>query len=93
MLLSKKKRSRKVLFETGIVSYLLHFAGFLYRNYKKAMANIGELRVRGCMVLHGIDATEIANHCYLGAIKFDRIIYNFPHAGFCSDEPGESQKR
>ncbi|KAG4111951.1 hypothetical protein ERO13_D13G133500v2 [Gossypium hirsutum] len=39
------------------------------------------------------DATEIANHSYLGAFKFDRIIYNFPHAGFCSDEPGESQKR
>ncbi|KAE8677254.1 putative Late embryoproteinsis abundant hydroxyproline-rich glycoprotein family [Hibiscus syriacus] len=78
---------------TNMVATSLDSRGFLLRNYKKAMANIYELRTRGCMVLHGIDATEMANHCYLGAIKFDRIIYNFPHAGFCSDVPSESQKR
>ncbi|KAL4341488.1 hypothetical protein GQ457_08G007900 [Hibiscus cannabinus] len=78
---------------TKMVATSLDSRGFLFRNYKKAMVNIHELRSRGCMVLHGIDATEMANHCYLGAIRFDRIIYNFPHAGFCSDEPGESQKR
>ncbi|KAA3486950.1 methyltransferase small domain protein [Gossypium australe] len=77
----------------NMIATSLDSRGFLFRNYKKAIANIHELRVRGCIVLHGIDATEIANHCYLGAFKFDRIIFNFPHAGFCSDEPGESQKR
>ncbi|KAE8679178.1 putative Late embryoproteinsis abundant hydroxyproline-rich glycoprotein family [Hibiscus syriacus] len=78
---------------TNVVATSLDSREFLFRNYKKAKANIHELRTRGCMVLHGVDATEMANHCYLGAIKFDRIIYNFPHAGFCSDEPVESQKR
>ncbi|GMI85195.1 hypothetical protein HRI_002188800 [Hibiscus trionum] len=78
---------------TNMVATSLDSRGFLFRNYKKAMVNIHELRTRGCLVLHGIDVTEMANHGYLGAIRFDRIIYNFPHAGFCSDEPGESQKR
>ncbi|XWS11410.1 hypothetical protein CRYUN_Cryun38cG0081000 [Craigia yunnanensis] len=67
--------------------------GFLFRNYKNAMSNIHQLRTRGCTVLHDVDATEMANHCSLVGIKFDRVIYNFPHAGFCTGEPSESQKR
>ncbi|XP_022717875.1 uncharacterized protein At4g26485-like [Durio zibethinus] len=78
---------------TNMVATSLDSRGFLFRNYKKAMSNIHELRTRGCRILHGVDATEMANHYSLGGIKFDRVIYNFPHAGFYSDEPGESQKR
>ncbi|XP_007020390.2 PREDICTED: uncharacterized protein At4g26485 [Theobroma cacao] len=77
----------------NMVATSLDSRGFLFRNYKKAMSNIHELRIRGCTVLHGVDATEMANHYALRCIKFDRVIYNFPHAGFCTDEPGESQKR
>lgn len=77
---------------TNMVATSLDSRGFLFRNYKNAMYNIHELRIRGCEILHNVDATEMANHCSLGAIKFDRIIFNFPHAGFCSDEPSKSQK-
>ncbi|XVF76972.1 hypothetical protein PTKIN_Ptkin14bG0002900 [Pterospermum kingtungense] len=78
---------------TNMVATSLDSRGFLFRNYKKAMFNIQELRTRGCTVLHDVDATEMANHCLLRGIKYDRIVYNFPHAGFCADEPGHSQKR
>ncbi|GMJ11592.1 hypothetical protein HRI_004828400 [Hibiscus trionum] len=78
---------------TNMVATSLNTTEFLFSNYKKAMENMNELKTRGSVVLHGIDATEMANHCYLGAIKFDRIIYNFPHAGFRSDEPVKSHKR
>ncbi|XVF03574.1 hypothetical protein REPUB_Repub05bG0005200 [Reevesia pubescens] len=76
---------------TNMVATSLDSRGFLFRNYKKAMANIDELRKMGCMVLHGVDATKMANHCSLQGIKFDRVIYNFPHAGFCTGESGKSQ--
>ncbi|KAM7499040.1 hypothetical protein LguiA_023454 [Lonicera macranthoides] len=65
--------------------------GFLRRNYKRAMSNIQSLKDRGCVVLHGVDATKMANHLLLGGIIFDRIIYNFPHAGFFHDEPRQAQ--
>lgn len=37
-------------------------------------------------MLHGVDATEIQLHTDLSNQKFDRIIYNFPHAGFYGSE-------
>ncbi|XVF03579.1 hypothetical protein REPUB_Repub05bG0005500 [Reevesia pubescens] len=77
---------------TNMVATSLDSRGFLFRNYKNAMANIDELRTRGCMVLHGVDATEMANNCSLPGLKFDRVIYNFPHAGFRTGESGQSQR-
>ncbi|XVE50913.1 hypothetical protein DITRI_Ditri01bG0201600 [Diplodiscus trichospermus] len=77
----------------NMVATSLDSSGFLFRNYKKAMSNIHELKSRGCTVLHGVDATKMANYCFLGGIKFDRVIYNFPHAGFFPGEPSESHRR
>jgi len=50
------------------------------------MSNINELKARGCKVLHCVDATQMANHPQLCHIKFDRIIFNFPLAGFFPKE-------
>ncbi|KAF6164057.1 hypothetical protein GIB67_037466 [Kingdonia uniflora] len=36
----------------------------------------------GATILHGVDATKMKLHTDLKMRKFDRIIYNFPHAGF-----------
>ncbi|KZV36225.1 hypothetical protein F511_14243 [Dorcoceras hygrometricum] len=58
------------------------YAAFLKKNYANAPWNIRELKRRGCMVMHGIDATTIAADQLLGHMTFDRIIYNFPFAGF-----------
>ncbi|KAG6407466.1 hypothetical protein SASPL_130457 [Salvia splendens] len=63
-------------------------------NYGNAMSNIEELRRRDGKVLHGIDATEMANHELLRQLKFDRIIFNFPYAGLYKKSiPTESQLR
>ncbi|KAL2551240.1 uncharacterized protein Fot_04859 [Forsythia ovata] len=64
---------------------------FLKKNYKHAMSNIEKLRSRGCIVMHEIDATKIANHHSLGGKTFDRVIFNFPFAGFFKELSREAQ--
>ncbi|GMH25467.1 hypothetical protein Nepgr_027310 [Nepenthes gracilis] len=59
----------------------LNSTEFLLKNYKKARSNILKLKSRGCTVIHGVDATQMASCYSLNAIKFDRIIFNFSHAG------------
>ncbi|XP_022877724.1 uncharacterized protein At4g26485-like [Olea europaea var. sylvestris] len=55
------------------------------------MSNIEKLRNRESKVMHGIDATNISNHHLLGEMKFDRIIFNFPYAGFFKHLSREAQ--
>ncbi|KAK6149455.1 hypothetical protein DH2020_016980 [Rehmannia glutinosa] len=43
--------------------------------------------------MHGIDATKMANHALLGNLKFDRIVFNFPFAGFFKNLSRDSQLR
>ncbi|KAL2475961.1 protein of unknown function (DUF2431) [Abeliophyllum distichum] len=64
---------------------------FLKKNYKHAMSNIEKLRSRGCIVMHEIDATKIANHHFLGGKTFDRVIFNFPFAGFFNELSRDAQ--
>ncbi|KAH9804398.1 Heavy metal-associated isoprenylated plant protein 41 [Citrus sinensis] len=40
----------------------------------------------GASILHGVDATEMKEHPQFSKRKFDRIIFNFPHAGFYGKE-------
>ncbi|KAK7820033.1 heavy metal-associated isoprenylated plant protein 41 [Quercus suber] len=40
----------------------------------------------GASLLHGVDATKMKLHSDLRWWKFDRIIFNFPHAGFHGKE-------
>ncbi|CAA0815405.1 Domain of unknown function (DUF2431 [Striga hermonthica] len=77
----------------NMISTSLNSEEFLVKNYDCALPNIIELGVRKCKVMHEIDATLIANHEFLGAIKFDRIIFNFPFAGFFGSMPLDSQLR
>ncbi|KAK4380826.1 Heavy metal-associated isoprenylated plant protein 41 [Sesamum angolense] len=71
--------------------------GFQHHCYfsilKKASFNINELSIRGCKVMHGIDATKMATHELLGHLTFDRIIFNFPFAGFFRNLSRQSQLR
>ena len=50
--------------------------------YSRAMSNVKELEARGCIVLHGLDVHRMSQHPFLSYFRFDRIIYNFPHAGY-----------
>ncbi|KAL3818864.1 hypothetical protein ACJIZ3_004769 [Penstemon smallii] len=66
---------------------------FLMENYQSAMSNIFELSIRKSRIMHEIDATTMATHPFLGNIKFDRIIFNFPFAGFFKEMPRKTQIR
>ncbi|KAF3777111.1 Ferredoxin-fold anticodon-binding domain-containing protein 1 [Nymphaea thermarum] len=70
-------------FATGMVATSLD---------SKATSNVKRLRQLGCKVLHGIDATTMSkNRSLRRAKKFDRIVYNFPHAGFICPEASAFQ--
>ncbi|KAG8385977.1 hypothetical protein BUALT_Bualt03G0101200 [Buddleja alternifolia] len=79
-------------FPKGLIGGNL-LSAFLKKNYKKFVSNNGELRSRGCKVMHGIDATTMATHALLGRLTFDRIVYNFPFAGFFNDLSLKAQIR
>ncbi|KAJ8532482.1 hypothetical protein K7X08_012405 [Anisodus acutangulus] len=54
--------------------------------YKNGKSNLEKFKAFGAGVLHGVDASKMQHHCDLSNRKFDRIIYNFPHAGFHGSE-------
>ena len=52
------------------------------RKYKRAKSKLIGTTKLGADVWHGVDATQMKFHPYLKMRRFDRIIFNFPHAGF-----------
>ncbi|KAH1032422.1 hypothetical protein J1N35_044596 [Gossypium stocksii] len=50
--------------------------------YKEAMANVSRLEELGCTVIHEVDCCTMSQHSKLKSNLFDRIVFNFPHAGF-----------
>ncbi|KAK4491804.1 hypothetical protein RD792_002580 [Penstemon davidsonii] len=78
---------------SNMIATSLDSKEFLEKNYRKVPSNIQKLRSRGCIVMHGIDATKMANNALLGHLTFDRIIFNFPFAGFFKDLSYKSQLR
>lgn len=60
--------------------------GQVTTKYRRAESNICRLKEMGATLLHGIDATQMKLHTDLKMRKFDRIILNFPHAGFKGKE-------
>ncbi|MCL7037777.1 hypothetical protein MKW94_007832 [Papaver nudicaule] len=58
------------------------YSATLNRRLPSSQQHIFDLRRRGCLVLHEIDVHSMASeYSKLKSMKFDRIIYNFPHAG------------
>ncbi|XP_044473267.1 uncharacterized protein At4g26485-like [Mangifera indica] len=58
----------------------------LMLNYSKASTNLKSLEDGGCTILHGVDACTMSHHPLLFGKSFDRIVFNFPHAGFLFQE-------
>ncbi|CAL5073745.1 unnamed protein product [Urochloa decumbens] len=58
----------------------------LRSKYNRAESNIMSLKRLGATVLHGIDVERMKFHADLKNRRFDRIVYNFPHAGFKGKE-------
>ena len=71
--------------------YQLQFSEFLSTNYRHALSNIDKLRSLGAKVMHDVDATKMANVFPFKCMRFDRVVYNFPLAGFFPDEPREDE--
>jgi 25S rRNA (uracil2634-N3)-methyltransferase len=66
--------------------FVYSFTGALTRKYGTAEANVTELKRLGATVLHGVDAKTMKLHSCLNMRRFDRIVFNFPHAGFKGKE-------
>ncbi|XP_074303452.1 uncharacterized protein At4g26485-like [Silene latifolia] len=58
----------------------------LTKKYKNAISNVMALVRLGASVINGVDATKMKLHPHLTLRRFDRIVYNFPHAGFYGKE-------
>ncbi|WZZ89691.1 hypothetical protein YC2023_118270 [Brassica napus] len=55
----------------------------LERNYKNGKANVEELERLGCNVVFGVNVHSMTTKPNLGcSATHDRVIFNFPHAGF-----------
>ncbi|RLM85716.1 uncharacterized protein C2845_PM04G19270 [Panicum miliaceum] len=54
--------------------------------YSKAESNLTELKRLGATLLHGVDTKKMKLHPDLKNRRFDRIIFNLPHAGFKGKE-------
>ncbi|KAH0457685.1 hypothetical protein IEQ34_013000 [Dendrobium chrysotoxum] len=58
----------------------------LLKKYSKAQSNVEELKKMGASIVHEVDATKMKFHAGLRTRRFDRIVFNFPHAGFKGKE-------
>ncbi|KAJ1290115.1 hypothetical protein BS78_02G218100 [Paspalum vaginatum] len=73
---------------TNLVATSLDTYEALKSKYNKAESNIAELKRLGATVLHGVDVKKMKLQSELKNRKFDRIVFNFPHAGFTGKEDG-----
>ncbi|KNA03846.1 hypothetical protein SOVF_205200 [Spinacia oleracea] len=71
---------------SNIVATSLDSYDSLIKKYKRAKSNLDLLEKLGASLIHEVDATKMKLHTDLKMRKFDRIIFNFPHAGFHGKE-------
>ncbi|KAH9323303.1 hypothetical protein KI387_017942 [Taxus chinensis] len=55
-------------------------------SYENGQKNLQLLERFGAMALHGVDAMKMCKHEIIRERLFDRIVFNFPHAGFYGNE-------
>ncbi|KAL1370001.1 hypothetical protein HN51_000331 [Arachis hypogaea] len=71
---------------SNIVASSLDSYDDVTKNYKQAKSNLDELQKLGACLYHGVDATKMKYLLEFKMRRFDRIIFNFPHAGFHGKE-------
>ncbi|CAH2069792.1 unnamed protein product, partial [Thlaspi arvense] len=77
---------------TNITATSLDTREELERKYKDAKKNVDELERRGCTVVHGVSVHSMDTDCrVVRSVLYDRIIFNFPHAGFDFGREHESR--
>eukprot|EP00261_Vitis_vinifera_P016014 XP_010644673.1 PREDICTED: uncharacterized protein LOC100242885 isoform X2 [Vitis vinifera] len=78
---------------TNITATSLDSIEFLSTNYRHALSNIDSLRSLGAKVMHDVDATKMAHVFPFNCMRFDRVVYNFPLAGFFPNASREDKIR
>ncbi|CAD6224497.1 unnamed protein product [Miscanthus lutarioriparius] len=73
-------------FAFWVVTHFYRIHGALTIKYRNAGSNIMELKRFGARVLHGVDVETMKLHNDLKNRRFDRVVFNFPHAGFRGGE-------
>ncbi|KAL0560851.1 hypothetical protein IC582_001265 [Cucumis melo] len=76
---------------SNIVATSLDSPDELVMKYTHANRNLKILEELGGRVLHKVDATTMSQHPLLYDMLFDRIVFNFPHAGFLYGECNTAQ--
>ncbi|KAH9652504.1 hypothetical protein KPL70_027124 [Citrus sinensis] len=66
----------------NMVATSLDSKELLMAKYSRATSNLKELEESRCTILHEVDAHTMSQHPMLYSKSFDRIVFNFPHAGF-----------
>ncbi|XP_021812534.1 uncharacterized protein At4g26485-like isoform X1 [Prunus avium] len=66
---------------TNMVATTFESEDTLLKEHWSSEAHVDELQRRGCLVLHEVDAYDMDQHPTLMFMKFDIIVFNFPHAG------------
>lgn len=67
--------------QTFVIKILLVLEDNVTKKYHNAKSNLQYLKKQGACLLHKVDATSMRLHPVLRKKQFDRIIFNFPHAG------------
>ncbi|XP_022139694.1 uncharacterized protein At4g26485-like [Momordica charantia] len=71
----------------NIVATSLDSKKTLLRKYGDEIeTTLEELEEEGCIVMHGVNVRTMSQHPLLRNELFDRIVFNFPHAGFTYSE-------
>ncbi|XP_050379877.1 uncharacterized protein At4g26485-like [Argentina anserina] len=66
---------------TNMVATSLDSRESLREKHWSCASHLNQLKQRGCLVLHDVDVHDMDQHYILRRMKFDVIIFNFPHAG------------
>ncbi|XP_057956774.1 uncharacterized protein At4g26485-like [Malania oleifera] len=61
------------------------------RKHPSARGNLERLESLECTIIHEVDAHTMSLHPSLSRLPFDRIVFNFPHAGFILPEHNHMQ--
>ncbi|KAL9323576.1 hypothetical protein ACSQ67_008433 [Phaseolus vulgaris] len=75
----------------NMVATSLDSRASLRKKYGSALRNLMELEGLGCVILYKVDVHKMLEHPFLQHRHFDRIIFNFPHAGFTYSESDDCQ--
>ncbi|KAF5185807.1 hypothetical protein FRX31_024606 [Thalictrum thalictroides] len=67
---------------TNMVATSLDNRAMVIVKHPTAKANLETLENLQCTIFHEVDAHTMSTHPLLKTMKFDRIVFNFPHAGF-----------